>query len=418
MKKEYAIKMDKKDPISMYKNDFLYMENSTIKKIYFCGNSLGLQHRSIKNEVLNHLNKWSDYGVDGHFIGKNPWINIQENIKAIIKDLIGCRDSEIAIMNALSVNLHLLMISFFRPSKKKNKILIEEHAFSSDRYVINSQLNFHGYDQNSIISLKPKNKYCLTLSDIIESIKKNKDSLSMVLLPGVQYYTGQFLDIKTISKYCKKYDIIFGVDLAHAIGNVKLNLNECDIDFASWCSYKYLNSGPGGISGIYINSKHLGKDISRFEGWWGNDIKTRFNMDSKLDDYKSAEGWVISNPPIILMSMHLASLKVFKKVGFSNLLKKTKTLTNFLYDSLVDLDSYKNSFEIITPENPDERGCQLSLLFYKDANKIFKKLIENNFVPDFRKPDVIRVSPVPFYNSFYQVFLFVETLDKILRNLE
>lgn len=418
MKKEYAIKMDKKDPISMYKNDFLYMENFTIKKIYFCGNSLGLQHRLIKNEVLNHLKKWSDYGVDGHFIGKNPWINIQENIKDIIKDLIGCKDSEIAIMNALSVNLHLLMISFFRPSKKKNKILIEEHAFSSDRYVINSQLNFHGYDQNSIISLKPKNKYCLTLSDIIESIKKNKDSLSMVLLPGVQYYTGQFFDIKTISKYCKKYDIVFGVDLAHAIGNVKLNLNECDIDFASWCSYKYLNSGPGGISGIYINSKHLGKDISRFEGWWGNDIKTRFNMDSKLDDYKSAEGWVISNPPIILMSMHLASLKVFKKVGFSNLLKKSKTLTNFLYDSLVDLDSYKNSFEIITPENPDERGCQLSLLFYKDANKIFKKLIENNFVPDFRKPDVIRVSPVPFYNSFYQVFLFVETLDEILRNLD
>jgi|TARA_B110000263_G_scaffold201355_1_gene180793 kynureninase len=418
MKKEYAIKMDKKDPISMYKNDFLYMENFTIKKIYFCGNSLGLQHRLIKNEVLNHLKKWSDYGVDGHFIGKNPWINIQENIKAIIKDLIGCKDSEIAIMNALSVNLHLLMISFFRPSKKKNKILIEEHAFSSDRYVINSQLNYHGYDQNSIISLKPKNKYCLTLSDIIESIKKNKDSLSMVLLPGVQYYTGQFFDIKTISKYCKKFDIVFGVDLAHAIGNVKLNLNECDIDFASWCSYKYLNSGPGGISGIYINSKHLGKDISRFEGWWGNDIKTRFNMDSKLDDYKSAEGWVISNPPIILMSMHLASLKVFKKVGFSNLLKKSKTLTNFLYDSLVDLDSYKNSFEIITPENPNERGCQLSLLFYKDANKIFNKLIENNFVPDFRKPDVIRVSPVPFYNSFYQVFLFVETLDEILRNLD
>lgn len=418
MKKEYAIKMDKKDPISMYKNDFLYMENFTIKKIYFCGNSLGLQHRLIKNEVLNHLKKWSDYGVDGHFIGKNPWINIQENIKAIIKDLIGCKDSEIAIMNALSVNLHLLMISFFRPSKKKNKILIEEHAFSSDRYVINSQLNYHGYDQNSIISLKPKNKYCLTLSDIIESIKKNKDSLSMVLLPGVQYYTGQFFDIKTISKYCKKFDIVFGVDLAHAIGNVKLNLNECDIDFASWCSYKYLNSGPGGISGIYINSKHLGKDIPRFEGWWGNDIKTRFNMDSKLDDYKSAEGWVISNPPIILMSMHLASLKVFKKVGFSNLLKKSKTLTNFLYDSLVDLDSYKNSFEIITPENPNERGCQLSLLFYKDANKIFNKLIENNFVPDFRKPDVIRVSPVPFYNSFYQVFLFVETLDEILRNLD
>jgi len=394
------------------------MENSTLKKIYFCGNSLGLQHRLVKIEVLNHLKKWSDYAVDGHFIGKTPWINIQENIKTIIKDLIGCKESELAIMNALSVNLHLLMVSFFRPSKKRNKILIEEHAFSSDRYVINSQLKYHGYDQKSIISLKSKNKYCLKSSDILESIKKNKDSLSMVLLPGVKYYTGQFFDIKTISKYCKKYEIVFGVDLAHAIGNVKLNLNECDIDFASWCSYKYLNSGPGGISGIYINSKHLGKDISKFEGWWGNDISTRFNMDSNLDDYKSAEGWVISNPPIILMSMHLASLKIFKKIGFSNLLKKSKTLTKFLYDSLVNLDSYENSFEIITPEDPDKRGCQLSLLFYKNAKKIFDKLIESNFVPDFRKPDVIRVSPVPLYNSFYEVFIFVETLDKILRNLD
>ena len=418
MKKEYALKMDKKDPISIYKNDFLYMEKSPIKKIYFCGNSLGLQHRSIKTEVLNHLKKWSDYAVDAHFIGKVPWINIQENIKSIIKELIGCKESEIAIMNALSVNLHLLMISFFRPSKKRNKILIEEHAFSSDRYVINSQLKYHGYNENSIISLKPKSKYCLTSIDIINTIEKNKDSLSMVLLPGIQYYTGQFFDLKEISKFCKKHNIIFGVDLAHAIGNVNLKLNECDIDFASWCSYKYLNSGPGGISGVYVNSKHLEKDLLKFEGWWGNDINTRFNMDSNIDDYKSAEGWVISNPPIILMSMHLASLKVFKKVGFSNLLKKSKKLTKFLYDSLVDLDSYKKTFEIITPQNSNERGCQLSLFFYEDAKEVFDKLIENNFVPDFRKPNVIRVSPVPFYNSFYEVFLFVETLDKILKNLD
>ena len=418
MKKEYALKMDKKDPISIYKNDFLYMEKSPIKKIYFCGNSLGLQHRSIKTEVLNHLKKWSDYAVDAHFIGKVPWINIQENIKSIIKELIGCKESEIAIMNALSVNLHLLMISFFRPSKKRNKILIEEHAFSSDRYVINSQLKYHGYNENSIISLKPKSKYCLTSIDIINTIEKNKDSLSMVLLPGIQYYTGQFFDLKEISKFCKKHNIIFGVDLAHAIGNVNLKFNECDIDFASWCSYKYLNSGPGGISGVYVNSKHLEKDLLKFEGWWGNDINTRFNMDSNIDDYKSAEGWVISNPPIILMSMHLASLKVFKKVGFSNLLKKSKKLTKFLYDSLVDLDSYKKTFEIITPQNSNERGCQLSLFFYDDAKEVFDKLIENNFVPDFRKPNVIRVSPVPFYNSFYEVFLFVETLDKILKNLD
>ena len=206
--------------------------------------------------------------------------------------------------------------------------------------------------------------------------------------------------------------------MAHAIGNVNLKFNECDIDFASWCSYKYLNSGPGGISGVYVNSKHLEKDLLKFEGWWGNDINTRFNMDSNIDDYKSAEGWVISNPPIILMSMHLASLKVFKKVGFSNLLKKSKKLTKFLYDSLVDLDSYKKTFEIITPQNSNERGCQLSLFFYEDAKEVFDKLIENNFVPDFRKPNVIRVSPVPFYNSFYEVFLFVETLDKILKNLD
>ena len=317
-------------------------------------------------------------------------------------------------MNALTVNLHLLMVSFYNPSKRKTKIMIENHAFSSDRYVVNSHLKLHHLDESSLILIEPKNNI-LDEDEIVEKIEKNKDELNLVLLPGIQYYSGQLIDIKKISNVCRKYNIILGVDFAHAIGNVPINLSDLQIDFASWCSYKYLNSGPGGISGIYVNAKHFNKVERRLDGWWGNKLSTRFEMKKNIDSDISAEGWVISNPPVILLDIHLASLEIFKKVGLKNIFNKSKSLTKFLYDGLINIKNYSKYFDIITPENPAKRGAQLSLYFHKNSENIFNEL-NKKFVIDFRKPNVLRVAPVPLYNSYKEVYHFVKELDLLINS--
>ena len=332
----------------------------------------------------------------------------------ILKDFLGCTTSELAIMNALTVNLHLLMVSFYNPSKRKTKIMIENHAFSSDRYVVNSHLKLHHLDESSLILIEPKNNI-LDEDEIVEKIEKNKDELNLVLLPGIQYYSGQLIDIKKISNVCRNYNIILGVDFAHAIGNVPINLSDLQIDFASWCSYKYLNSGPGGISGIYVNAKHFNKVERRLDGWWGNKLSTRFEMKKNIDSDISAEGWVISNPPVILLDIHLASLEIFKKVGLKNIFNKSKSLTKFLYDGLINIKNYSKYFDIITPENPAKRGAQLSLYFHKNSENIFKEL-NKKFVIDFRKPNVLRVAPVPLYNSYKEVYHFVKELDLLINS--
>ncbi len=347
MKKQDALKMDSQDDISWIKNQFEYGKGDTSDKIYFCGNSLGLQHKSVRERINKHLDQWKNSAVESHFSGDYPWIKIQDDIKLILKDLLGCDTSELAIMNALTVNLHLLMVSFFKPSKKRNKILIEDNAFSSDRYVVNSHLKINNLDESSLLLIKSNNKV-INEDEIVDLIEINNESLCLVLLPGIQYYTGQQLDLKKISSVCKKYNIILGVDFAHAIGNVEINLKKLDVDFASWCSYKYLNSGPGGISGIYINSRNLNKSLLRLEGWWGNKLSSRFEMNEDYEPESSAEGWVISNPPVILMDIHLASIKIFKDVGFKKLFSKSKLLTQFLYDGLTSIKDYSNYFEIIT----------------------------------------------------------------------
>ena len=416
MKKQDALKMDSLDRISKVKKEFIYGENSSSDKIYFCGNSLGLQHNSVKEKINFHLYQWKTKAVESHFSGPYPWVEIQNKIKVILKDLLGCSESEIAIMNALTVNLHLLMMSFYRPNKKKYKIIMEENAFSSDRYVVNSQLKLHGYNESDIILLKTSNDL-INEEYIIETIEKNKDDVCMVLLPGIQYYTGQQFDLKNISIKCKEYNIIFGVDFAHAIGNVKINLNEIDLDFATWCSYKYLNSGPGGISGIYVNSRNLNNDLFRLEGWWGNKLSTRFEMRKQCDIDSSAEGWVISNPPVILLDIHLASIEVFKKIGLDELFSKSKSLTKFLYDGLTNISNYRNYFKILTPEDPERRGAQLSLYFLENSEVIFEKL-NKKFVIDYRKPNVLRIAPVPLYNSYEEVYMFVEELKGILNEIK
>ena len=413
MKKQDALKMDSQDDISWVKNQFEYGKGDTSDKIYFCGNSLGLQHKSVRERINKHLDQWKNSAVESHFSGDYPWIKIQDDIKFILKDLLGCDTSELAIMNALTVNLHLLMVSFFKPTKKRNKILIEDNAFSSDRYVVNSHLKINNLDESSLLLIKSNNKV-INEDEIVDLIEINNESLSLVLLPGIQYYTGQQLDLKKISSVCKKYNIILGVDFAHAIGNVEINLKKLDVDFASWCSYKYLNSGPGGISGIYINSRNLNKSLLRLEGWWGNKLSSRFEMNEDYEPESSAEGWVISNPPVILMDIHLASIKIFKDVGLKKLFSKSKLLTQFLYDGLTSIKDYSNYFEIITPKDHNKRGAQLSLYFFKDAELIFSHL-NKKFVVDYRKPNVLRVAPVPLYNSYLEVYYFVKELENILK---
>jgi len=413
MKKQDALKMDSQDDISWVKNQFEYGKGDTSDKIYFCGNSLGLQHKSVRERINKHLDQWKNSAVESHFSGDYPWIKIQDDIKLILKDLLGCDTSELAIMNALTVNLHLLMVSFFKPSKNRNKILIEDNAFSSDRYVVNSHLKINNLDESSLLLIKSNNKV-INEDEIVDLIEINNESLSLVLLPGIQYYTGQQLDLKKISSVCKKYNIILGVDFAHAIGNVQINLKKLDVDFASWCSYKYLNSGPGGISGIYINSRNLNKSLLRLEGWWGNKLSSRFEMNEDYEPESSAEGWVISNPPVILMDIHLASIKIFKDVGLKKLFSKSKLLTQFLYDGLTSIKDYSNYFQIITPKDHNKRGAQLSLYFFKDAELIFSHL-NKKFVVDYRKPNVLRVAPVPLYNSYLEVYYFVEELENILK---
>ena len=413
MKKQDALKMDSQDDISWVKNQFEYGRGDTSDKIYFCGNSLGLQHKSVRERINKHLDQWKNSAVESHFSGDYPWIKIQDDIKFILKDLLGCDTSELAIMNALTVNLHLLMVSFFKPTKKRNKILIEDNAFSSDRYVVNSHLKINNLDESSLLLIKSNNKV-INEDEIVDLIEINNESLSLVLLPGIQYYTGQQLDLKKISSVCKKYNIILGVDFAHAIGNVEINLKKLDVDFASWCSYKYLNSGPGGISGIYINSRNLNKSLLRLEGWWGNKLSSRFEMNEHYEPESSAEGWVISNPPVILMDIHLASIKIFKGVGLKKLFSKSKLLTQFLYDGLTSIKDYSNYFQIITPKDHNKRGAQLSLYFFKDAELIFSHL-NKKFVVDYRKPNVLRVAPVPLYNSYIEVYYFVKELENILK---
>ena len=413
MKKQDALKMDSQDDISWVKNQFEYGRGDTSDKIYFCGNSLGLQHKSVRERINKHLDQWKNSAVESHFSGDYPWIKIQDDIKFILKDLLGCDTSELAIMNALTVNLHLLMVSFFKPTKKRNKILIEDNAFSSDRYVVNSHLKINNLDESSLLLIKSNNKV-INEDEIVDLIEINNESLSLVLLPGIQYYTGQQLDLKKISSVCKKYNIILGVDFAHAIGNVEINLKKLDVDFASWCSYKYLNSGPGGISGIYINSRNLNKSLLRLEGWWGNKLSSRFEMNEHYEPESSAEGWVISNPPVILMDIHLASIKIFKGVGLKKLFSKSKLLTQFLYDGLTSIKDYSNYFQIITPKDHNKRGAQLSLYFFKDAELIFSHL-NKKFVVDYRKPNVLRVAPVPLYNSYLEVYYFVKELENILK---
>ena len=413
---DYAKQLDQEDPISYLRNQFHIPRDKHGKEwLYFTGNSLGLQPKITSKYIEQELDDWANFGVEGHFEAKNPWLSYHELLTDTMAKVVGAKPIEVVVMNTLTTNLHLLMVSFYQPSKTKYKIIIESDAFPSDRYAVQSQLSFHGFDpEEALIEWKPKEgKELLELEDLKSILDSQGDEVALLLIGGVNYYTGQYLDIKKIAELGHAKKCMVGIDLAHGAGNIQPNLHDSSIDFAAWCTYKYLNSGPGSLSGLFVHEKHAQrKDLPRFAGWWNHNKETRFNMRQPFDVMEGAEGWQLSNPPILSMAAIKASLDIFEKVGMDALVKKSKKLTGF-FEYLVN-EIASDTIEIITPTNPNERGCQLSLQVKNADKNLHKKLTENNIITDWREPDVIRCAPVPMYTSFEDVYHMVKILESLL----
>ncbi|MDB2419333.1 kynureninase [Flavobacteriaceae bacterium] len=413
---DYAKQLDQEDPISYLRNEFHIPRDKDGKEwLYFTGNSLGLQPKITSKYIEQELDDWANFGVEGHFEAKNPWLSYHELLTDTMAKVVGAKPVEVVVMNTLTTNLHLLMVSFYQPSKTKYKIIIESDAFPSDRYAVQSQLSFHGFDpEEALIEWKPKEgKELLELEDLKSILDSQGDEVALLLIGGVNYYTGQYLDIKKIAELGHAKKCMVGIDLAHGAGNIQPNLHDSSIDFAAWCTYKYLNSGPGSLSGLFVHEKHAQrKDLPRFAGWWNHNKETRFNMRQPFDVMSGAEGWQLSNPPILSMAAIKASLDIFEKVGMDALLKKSKKLTGFFEYLINEIAS--DTIKIITPTNPNERGCQLSLQVKNADKNLHKKLTENNIITDWREPDVIRCAPVPMYTSFEDVYQMVSMLESLL----
>ncbi len=414
----FAKKMDRQDPLRSYRSQFLIPKVNGQTSIYFTGNSLGLQPKSTKQFVDEELSDWAKLGVEGHFHAKRPWLYYHKFSKKALAKIVGAKPTEVVAMNQLTVNLHLMMVSFYRPTKTRFKILIEAGAFGSDQYAFESQVKFHGLNPDeTIIELSPREgEFTLRTEDILNAIEENKNKLAIILFGAVQYYSGQFFDIEAITKAGHLAGAVVGFDLAHAIGNVPLQLHKHDVDFAVWCGYKYLNSGPGGMSGVFVHEKQASRfDLPRFAGWWGHEEKERFQMKKGFKPMTGADGWQLSNFPILTGAAQLASLKIFEEAGLVSLRKKSILLTSFLEFLLNSIENHKSHFTIITPSDPNQRGCQLSLLMTRNGKKIFDKVTRAGVIADWREPNVIRVAPVPLYNSFEDVFRFSEIFRNALR---
>ncbi len=409
----FAKKLDKEDKLKSFRNRFHLPKVNGNTAIYFAGNSLGLLPKTTKKFLTEELQDWGALGVEGHFHSRRPWLYYHKFAKKTLAQLVGARPSEVIAMNGLTVNLHLLMLSFFQPSQERFRILTEEGAFSSDQYAFESQLRLHGLDpEQSLIELKPRaGESHLRTEDILLAIQEHGARLALVIFGGVQYYSGQFFDIKKITEAAHAAGAVAGFDLAHAVGNVPLNLHKHNVDFAVWCSYKYLNSGPGGVAGAFVHERHANNDtLPRLAGWWGHNEKERFKMKKGFIPMEGADGWQLSNFPVLSGAAHLASLEIFEEAGINALRKKSILLTGYLESLLNEIDPREKYFRLLTPSDPDERGCQLSIFMKRNGKKIFKKITDKGVVADWREPDVIRVAPVPLYNTFEEVYRFSEIL--------
>ena len=413
---EYAKDQDLKDHLAHYRAKFHIPKNQNGEEwLYFTGNSLGLQPKETKNYIQQELDDWANLGVEGHFEAKNPWMPYHEFLTETMAKIVGAKPIEVVIMNTLTTNLHLLMVSFYQPNELKYKILIESDAFPSDRYAVETQLKYHGHNPSeSLIEWSPrKGETLLNIVDLESILHKHGHEIALLLIGGVNYYTGQYLDLKKICELGHKKGCKVGIDLAHGVGNIQPNLHQSGVDFAAWCTYKYMNSGPGSLGGVFVHERYAhDQTLKRFAGWWSQNKKTRFDMRQPLDITPGAEGWQLSNPPILSMAAIKASLALFSEVGMPSLIKKSKQLTGYLEYLILKLNN--KNISIITPKDPKQRGCQLSIQV-KNANKsLHTKLTEAHVITDWRTPDVIRCAPVPFYNSFEDVFKMVEILKNIL----
>jgi len=418
---EFALKLDEQDELAGYRNKFHIPVIDGKETIYFTGNSLGLQPKSTIDYINTELQDWAKWGVEGHFNAKNPWFAYHEMFAEPVAKIVGAKEQEVVVMNNLTVNLNLLLVSFYRPTKERYKILCEAKAFPSDQYALEMQVKNAGLNPNdAIIEIAPREgERTIHNEDIINAIKEAGDSLACVMIGGVNYFTGQVFDMKSITEAAHQVGANCGFDLAHGAGNIDLKLHEWDVDFACWCSYKYLNSGPGGVSGVFINERHCNNtDLPRFAGWWGQEKETRFLMEKGFKPMKSAEAWQMSNAPVLTMAAHKAAIDIFEEVGMDKLLKKQRLLSGYLEFIVDDINSSlsesEKSLEIITPRNWEERGCQVSVIAHGYGKSLFDKLTEEGVISDWREPNAIRMAPVPLYNSFKDIYRFGEILTKAL----
>ncbi len=413
---DYAKQQDELDKLSNYRNQFhIPKDKDGNEWIYMTGNSLGLQPKQTKAYINQELEDWANLGVEGHTEAKNPWLPYHEFLTESMANVVGAKPIEVVVMNTLTANLHFMMVSFYKPTKTRYKILIEADAFPSDRYAVESQLRHHGFDdKDGLILWKARKGEELANYDDLETIMKNHGhEIALVMIGGVNYYTGQYFDLKHITQLGHKYGCLVGFDCAHGAGNVELNLHDSGADFAVWCTYKYLNSGPGSLAGCFVHERHAyDKTLNRFTGWWSHNKQTRFNMRDEFDVLPGAEGWQLSNPPILSMAAIKASLDIFNEIGIKKLNEKSKKLTGYFEFLLKQLGD--DSIRIITPSNPDERGCQLSIQVKNADKTLHNKLTEAGVITDWREPDVIRCAPIPLYTSFLDVYTMVERMKDIL----
>lgn len=413
----FAKKLDRTDALKKYRSKFFIPKNNGKHSLYFSGHSLGLQPKQTADFIAQELKDWARLGVEGHEHAMRPWLYYHKLSKKILAEISGAKPSEVIAMNQLTVNLHLMMVSFYRPTPGRYKILTEANAFSSDQYAFESQIKFHGLvPQDTLIELIPRrNEFALRTEDILKAIEVHGDALAVIILGGVQFYTGQFFDLQKITEAGQKVGAVVGFDLAHAMGNVDLHLHKHQVDFAVWCSYKYLNSGPGGIAGAFIHEKNFDRfNFPRFAGWWGHQESERFEMKKGFKPQPGIDGWQLSNVPIFQAAAHLASLEIFQQAGMKALRKKSIMLTGYLEFLLKGIDPFEEQFQIITPSNTRERGCQLSLFLKHNGRHIYNTLTKKAVSVDWREPNVIRMAPVPLYNTFEEVFRFSQIFKALI----
>ena len=415
----FAHAQDVADPLRAFREEFHFPQHAGAPVIYFTGNSLGLQPKAAAAALQQELDDWARFGVEGHFLAKHPWYSYHEELTASTALMAGALPEEVVVMNQLTSNLHFLLVSFYRPQGRRVKILTETRPFPSDTYAFASQIAFHGGDpETDLVEVQPRaGEHTLRTEDIVAKINELGDELALVCFGGVNFYTGQAFDMAAITKASHAVGANAGFDLAHAAGNLHLKLHDWNMDFACWCSYKYLNSGPGSVAGAFVHQRHLGKDLPLFAGWWGHDKAERFKMERTFRPMPTAEAWQVSNAPVFSMAVHRVALEQFDRAGIARLRAKSEQLTGYLAFIIAEVAKDTDTdLEVITPNDPAQRGCQLSVLAHGHGKALFNRLTERGVVADWREPNVIRVAPVPMYNSFEDVHRFGEILKAALVN--